>query len=427
MPGEVLVVRAAHVLPVGTPPILDGAVAIEDDRIVAVGPATIVDATVRERVSAGRARGTPTVRDLGPAAILPGLVNAHTHLELSWLGGHVPPAPTLPDWVRSLLAARRAAGGDDVTAVGPALRAAREAGTVAVGDIGNGTSARASLTVMEFDAVAFREIIGFAPEDPDRLVDAALAETEALPSSATVRTALAAHAPYSVHPDVLRRLGRERQERGRCPMSVHLGESAEESEFLASGGGPWRTLLEDLGAWNPRWTPPATTPAAYLEALGFLGPGVLAVHGVHLGEADLERLARLGVTLVTCPRSNQWTGVGAPPIDRFYASGVRVAIGTDSLASNTDLNVFAELAALRRVSPAVAASRLIESATLHGAEALGLGTELGSLALGKRAALVSVDVPPSTSHVEEYLVGGIRPEQVRWVAPLWGLEQDRPC
>lgn len=427
MPGEILVVRAAHVLPVDMPPVRDGAVAIEDHRIVAVGPAAMVQATVSERVSAGRVRGSPTLRDLGSVALLPGLVNSHTHLELSWLSGRVPPASTLPAWVRTLLAARRAAGGDDAAAVGPALRSAREAGTVAVGDIGNGTSAYASLAEAAFDAVAFYEIIGFAPEYPDRLVDAAVAETEALPSSPTVRPALAAHAPYSVHPDTLRRLGRERQERGRRPMSVHLGESGEEGEFLASGTGAWRALLGELGTWNPSWTAPATTPAAYLEALGFLGPGVLAVHGVHLGDGDLERLARLDVTLVTCPRSNLWTGVGAPPIDRFYASGVKVAVGTDSLASNTDLSVFAELEALRRLSPDVPAARLIESATLRGAEALGLGAELGSIAPGRRAALVSVDVPPSTVDVEEYLVGGIAPDRIRWVTSPESWRLDRPC
>lgn len=427
MPGEVLVVVAAYVLPVTAPPVHHGAVAIEDGRIVAVGPAAVVQAMMNERVSAGRTRHAPSVRHLGHVAILPGLVNAHTHLELSWLHGQVPPAPALPAWVRSVLAARRAAGGDDAAAVVPALSSAREAGTAAVGDIGNGTSAYATLNEAAFDAVAFHEIIGFAPEDPEGLVDAAVAMAEALPPSRTVRPALAAHAPYSVHPGVLRRLGRERRERGRRPMSVHLGEAADEGEFLASGGGAWRTLLEDLGSWNRAWTAPAVTPAAYLEALGFLGAGVLAVHGVHLGDGDLERLAHLDVTLVTCPRSNLWTGVGAPPVERFYASGVRVAVGTDSLASNTDLSIFAELAALRRLAPGVPASRLIESATVHGAEALGFEAELGSLEPGKLAALVSVDVPASTPDVEEYLVSGIAPDRIRWVTEPGSWRQVTPC
>jgi cytosine/adenosine deaminase-related metal-dependent hydrolase len=116
-------------------------------------------------------------------------------------------------------------------------------------------------------------------------------------------------------------------------------------------------------------------------------------HGVQLEAAELARLAAAGATLVTCPRSNQWVGVGPPPVERFYASGVRVAVGTDSLASAPDLNVFSEIAELRRLAPSVPAPRLIESATRAGAEALGFGGELGAIAPGLRSALIAVDVP----------------------------------
>ena len=140
-------------------------------------------------------------------------------------------------------------------------------------------------------------------------------------------------------------------------------------------------------------------------------------------DAGLARLAAIGCTLVTCPRSNQWVGVGAPPIDRFYASGVQVAVGTDSLASVDDLNLFSELKTMRWLAPALPARRLLESATLIGARALGLGDELGSLEAGKRAELIAVDLPPgfagtatSAESVEEYLVSGIEPRQLHWVA-----------
>ena len=140
------------------------------------------------------------------------------------------------------------------------------------------------------------------------------------------------------------------------------------------------------------------------------------MHGVQLDEAALARLRASGATLVTCPRSNQWVGAGVPPVARFYASGVRVAVGTDSLASVDDLNLFAELAELRRLAPAVPARALLESATRSGAEALGFGGELGVLAPGARAALVAVDVRRGEADVEEYLVNGIPPSAVRWVA-----------
>ena len=118
---------------------------------------------------------------------------------------------------------------------------------------------------------------------------------------------------------------------------------------------------------------------------------------------------------MTCPRSNQWVGVGVPPIERFYASGVRVAVGTDSLASVDDLNLFQELKAMRWIAPAVPARRFLESATRSGATALGLADSLGTIEAGKRAALIAVDLPGVIEDVEEYLVSGISERQIRWV------------
>jgi aminodeoxyfutalosine deaminase len=142
---------------------------------------------------------------------------------------------------------------------------------------------------------------------------------------------------------------------------------------------------------------------------------VLAVHGVQLTATDLRVLAGRGVTLVTCPRSNVHVGVGWPPAAAFYAAGLQVALGTDSLASVEDLNLFAELAALRGLAPSVPARALLESATRSGAAALGLPGRYGVIAPGARAALVAVDVPAGVTDVEEYLVSGITPGQVRWV------------
>ena len=153
----------------------------------------------------------------------------------------------------------------------------------------------------------------------------------------------------------------------------------------------------------------------YLDECGFLNAGVLAVHGVQMTASDLERLAAHGATLVTCPRSNAHTGAGVPPIVDFYESGVRIAVGTDSLASSPDLNVFAEIATLHALAPSVPATLLLESATIQGARALGFDADYGTIEPGKVARLIAVDVPPGTGDVEEYLVSGIQPEQIRWL------------
>jgi 5-methylthioadenosine/S-adenosylhomocysteine deaminase len=139
------------------------------------------------------------------------------------------------------------------------------------------------------------------------------------------------------------------------------------------------------------------------------------VHGVQFDGDDLSQLAALGVTIASCPRSNRYVGAGDPPIEAFYAMDVDVAFGTDSLASVADLNLFAELHVARQLAPRVPARRLLESATLVGARALGFGDERGSLEPGKRAALIAVRIPEGISDVEEYLVGGIEPRDIRWL------------
>ena len=207
--------------------------------------------------------------------------------------------------------------------------------------------------------------------------------------------------------------------------SIHLGESPEEVHFLRHGGGPIQTALESLGAWNPEWTPPRCGPVEYIEKFGLLSEGLLAVHGVQLSYRELAQLTAAGATLVTCPRSNRWVGAGSPPVDQFYASGVRVAIGTDSLASVEDLNLFSEMAQIRALGPDIPARAIVESATRIGAEALGFGAEYGTIEPGKRAALIAVRVPEGVSDVEEYLLGGIEPPDIQWLDGETGERANR--
>jgi cytosine/adenosine deaminase-related metal-dependent hydrolase len=128
------------------------------------------------------------------------------------------------------------------------------------------------------------------------------------------------------------------------------------------------------------------------------------------------KLRNAGCTIVTCPRSNEWVGAGLPRLSHFYGCGLPVAIGTDSLASTTSLSVFDELSALRRIAPDVSAAGLLESATRRGAQALGFGDDFGTIAPGKRASLVAVELPSGVSDVEEYLVSGVPASAVRRAA-----------
>lgn len=411
------VLRASWLVPVHSIPLRDAWVAVEGERILATGTGRF-DLGALPATPGSRA---PAVveRDLGAVVLMPGLVNAHTHLELSGLRGAVPPAASLPLWVRHLMTARNASPGDQ-SAVDAAIEEARACGTVAIGDVSNSLISREPLRAAGMSAVVFHEVLGFDPEVAQSRFQAAHDRLDEWDDqNGTVRMRVAAHAPYSTSPELVRLIASATSS-AWPPTTIHVAESGAECEFLQSGTGPWRDLLTDLGVSAPAWQAPRATPVQYLDELGMWRPGVLAVHGIHVTDADLELLARRGVTLVTCPRSNRWVGEGDPPVSRFAASGVRVAVGTDSLASVDDLNMFTELARLRTLAPHISPRTLLSWATVNGACALGLEGDLGAIAPGRRARFLAVTVAP-TADPEEALVSGIDPTSVRWIEPT------RPC
>jgi cytosine/adenosine deaminase-related metal-dependent hydrolase len=383
----------------------DGWVTVDRGRIAALGRRAANDAT-------------PGI-ELGDVALMPGLVNAHTHLELSYLRDQVAPGSSFTMWARQIIAERRQR--KDVrdpiimSAIEAAIDEALRCGTAVLGDISNTLAPFSRLAESSLSGVVFWEMIGFKFDKPDEAVEHAVNELRALPATERVRASLAAHAPYSVAPLLFRAIKNAVARMPFVPCSVHLAEGVEEVQLLKTGDGPWKALMQDIGAWNHEWTAPGVGPVQYLDDMGFLDNRLLAVHGVQMTKADLAILNERGTTLVTCPRSNAHTGAGLPPIEDFYESGVRVAIGTDSLASSPDLNVFAEVATLHALAPSLPASSLIESATIQGARALGFESDYGTIEPGKVARLLAVDVPPGTSDVEEYLVSGIHPSQIRWV------------
>ena len=398
--------RAAWVVPIDRAPIKNGVISVDGGRIAAIG----------DQGSGIGDRGSG-ISDLGNVAVMPGLINAHTHLELSWLRDRVPPASKFTDWVKTLFAIRgRPDGGMSAEQIAPiheAIAELRATGTVAVGDISNSLAAVGPMRQADLDGVVFHELLGF--KERDGALIAATRDLRSKASAAGARVSFAPHAPYSTSLELFKAI-RSAVDANSCPiMSVHLGESAEEVEFLEKGSGAWRGMLETIGAWRDDWEIPACDPVAYLDRHGVIDDHTLVIHGVQFGDRALSRLADIGATLVTCPRSNQWVGVGYPPAGRFYKSGVKVAIGTDSLASVEDLNLFSEMKTLRWLAPDVPAAKILESATLVGARALGLGGELGSLTPGKRAEMIAVDLPPQVEDVEEFLLGGIQSPQVTWV------------
>jgi aminodeoxyfutalosine deaminase len=408
-----LVLRSRWILPIADRPLLNGWIALDRGRVAAIGRAG----------AALPFKGDAPLVDLGDMAILPALANAHTHLELSWLQGRVGRAKRFTDWVREQLGLRRTAppSRDDIAAsIRTAIAQAHATGTGFVGDVSNTLASVDLLRGSPLKGVVFHELLRLRAADADAVLEQGLKALDNFGPSSRVALSLAPHAPYSVSPLLFQGIKSAVARLPMVPSTVHLGESPEEVQFLKTGDGPWRQLLQDLAAWDPSWQAPNCSPVEYLARMKILGPRLLVVHGTQFTDADLASLKQWGAILVTCPRSNQYVGVGEPPVSRFYKSGVTIAIGTDSLASNDDLNMFSELAELRRLAPDVRASSLLWSATRGGARALGFDAEAGTIEPGRGKGLIAVDLPADLVDVEEYLVSGVPADRVHWVDTMLG-------
>jgi len=382
------VIIASCVFPVTSPPIRDGAVAIVGDRIAAVGR--------REEILACVESGAD-VHDLGPAALLPGLVNAHCHVELSWMAEDPPPGGDYAGWVRGLLE-RRAREEPDRARVAAerAIESMVSRGTVALGDVANETWVVPLLARSPLCGVVFHEIYSPRASEAERVLAQAIERVELLARDPDLeragdrwRIVLAPHAPHTTSEPLLRALAGRARAAG-APLGIHASESAAEVAFLENATGPLSQLFRERGMWDDAWEPPGLTPIELLDRLGVLGPRGIAVHCVRLVHRDHAKLRSRGVHVVTCPRSNERLGVGLAPVPALLAGGVPVALGTDSLASAPDLDLFAEMAALRRAHPGLAPAAVLRMATWNGAVALGLADRLGSIEPGKLACLVVV-------------------------------------
>lgn len=376
-----MLITADWVLPVSEPPIRHGAVAVREGRVVEVGPAADL---------ASRWMDDP-VESLDGCIVAPGLVNAHTHLALSVLGGMLPPGPLHP-WLRPITRAILGLSHDEFgvsSAVG-ALECLLH-GTTVAGDISYGAETPVACEQTGLAGVFFWEVLGLHPHElDDSLSRRGYPLTpEAGPPGAVddlrIRPGLSPHAPYSSGPQLLRETSRRARSAG-VPLAIHVAESAEEVELFRDGEGPFVAQAERLAHG---FEAPAASPVEYLASLGVLDDA-LCVHAVHVSAGDMRLLADRARGVVLCPRSNRYLENGDPPVAALRAAGVRLALGTDSSASNADLNLFAEACALRALDPTIPADELLRMVTLSGAELLGVADAFGSLREGAQADLVAV-------------------------------------
>lgn len=412
-------------MPVSAPPIEGGAVRVERGRIVALGRAA---SRPGERGLAPEP-GEP-VLDLGEAALLPGLVDLHAHLEWTALRGLLDGRP-LTDWPRLFPRIRAAWSSPDDYTASARLGAleALEGGITTLADSGPTGAGLDALAQAGLGGRVYPEVLGPDPEAWERLADAAERQVARLEAAAQgtggrLAVGLAPHGLHTVSAPLFRWCRRFADAKG-LPLTTHLAESAAEVRFLEAGDGPWADLYSRAGV---RAVSPARLPAAAAAEVGLLARGTILAHCAHVTRAEAAAIAASGAAVAACPQSNAALGVGPAPVAAILEAGATVGLGTDSAASVGAKDLFAEARALRGLlrqgaaGPAAAAGsprRLLESATLAGARALGLEAEVGSLDPGKRADLVAValDRPhlrPATDP-EAALVGGATRADVTFV------------
>jgi cytosine/adenosine deaminase-related metal-dependent hydrolase len=371
------------VFPIAGPPLERGTITIRGDKIEAVEPHGVRSAD----------------EDLGPVAILPGLVNAHTHLDLSGARNRIPPTDPdhFTDWLRGVIAYRRTRTPEQTQQdIKDGLAECLRFGTTLIGDIASEGASWDALCEAKLRAVVYYELIGLSQERADAAMERAreFAARVGVPASAGLNNAPAEagtptrlgfspHAPYSANGRFFGDIG------PGYAIATHLAESPDEMELLNSHTGPFVDFLSQLGVWNP-------------EGLGRLGRILtssrhndvnLLVHCNYLPESEWRYIGGGGHFVAYCPRTHAAFGHPPHPFRDFLARGIRVCLGTDSLASNPDLDILAEARFVRSRYLDFPGDQLLRMITLSGAEALGWADECGSLEPGKSADWVTISLP----------------------------------
>lgn len=392
---------AKYVIPVSSSHIEDGAVLVRDDRIVDVGQRTALE----------EANPEETVRDFGLAVLMPGFVDLHTHLEYAVFRGAVDDVPYTA-WkmqVQQKGGRLTAADWQDSAVLG-AMESVRS-GITTIADITNSGHSTLAAKAAGLSGVVYREVSTMDRSRVASHMTRAISDIEAwteLVAGSPIDIGIAPHSPYTCHPTLFTAAAQLAIERG-LPAAIHLAGSRDEYDFVRYGSSNLAQDFREQSGWHDvAWMPTGVSPVRYVLQWGLFDvPRLLAVHCVQVDESDVEVLADRHVAVAHCPRCNAKLGMGIAPLRMMFEHGLTVGIGTDSPASNNTVDPFDEMRIGLLLQRGMSTERdffryftartFVRLATIHGARALGLEHEIGSLEAGKRADIVAVDL--SSSHM----------------------------
>lgn len=379
-----MILRARIVLPMSQPPIADGAVVVEDDRIVAVGPTSEIQAA-----------HTGDVRDLGDVVLLPGLINAHCHLDYTRMRGETDPRGSFIEWLLQLVALKGVHFDKDyLTGFEWGLDQLAKSGTTTVVNVESfphlidlwlaGKDAKPSLALRTWWCL---ELIDFKRDQSGQDIFRAALEFIGAHPDVFGGFGLSPHAPYTVSAGLYRLAASEARRHGML-ITTHVAESEEEDDMIRRGTGHMYDYF--LRAGRDMKDCKRVSPVQMLHEYDVLGPNCLAVHANCLTPLDVGLLGQTGTHVVHCPKSHRFFNRPTPMIEVLWQQGVNVCLGTDSLASNDSLNMFEEMRTLAHVFPRLGAEEILPLATTCAAKALNLENKLGKIVPGAWADLIAV-------------------------------------
>ncbi len=359
----------------------NGAVLIDDGKIKFAGRFKDID----------RPSSYETV-DLGNSAIIPGLINAHTHLDLTHLHNRISCNGDFTDWIRQIIVAKEPWTEQEyVSSIREGITKSLEAGTTTVADLNRNGLALDELRKSKIRKILFYELIDFNPDSAESTIGNYIGEINSIKKDELLSIGLFPHAPYTVSKELYKRCKEVSEELG-IHIATHLSETNDEIEFLTRGAGRFMSLLKDLDMLD-NWSHPGLRPVVYLRNMGILNDSWLLVHCNYITEEETEDIRMSGSSIVYCPRSHKFLGHENHPFRKFIECGINVALGTDSLASNDSLSILDEMKFLYENHKDVRPRDILHMGTAAGAVALRMENKIGRLEPGLEADITAIKLP----------------------------------